>query len=98
LKTPPLPGLPSGRPRGCVGHVFTEDNDARIVRHLVLQGSIDGRQHGDGLTFRRRRRFEPGRGGSTSGENTKCSALAVRRLRTLQRFLRRFVYFALNLL
>ena len=34
-----------------VRHVLAEDDDARVARHLVLQGAVDRRDHRVGLAF-----------------------------------------------
>ncbi len=46
-----------------VGDVLAEDHDARVARHLVLEGPVDGGHHRVGLALGRRGRAEPIGGG-----------------------------------
>ena len=59
LNTPPLPETSARRSSRLQSATScAEDDDARVVRHLVLQRAVDGRHHRVGLAVRLGRRLE----------------------------------------
>ena len=84
--------LPAAR----VGDVFTEHDDARIVRHLVLECSIDRADHRLRCAFGPRRRVECGRCRINVRRIDPESGGVLRRLRRLQRGLGRIAQLAVD--